>query len=539
MSEPDSAATAGQTSSRTTTETTRTATTTSVMVDGKNGKMPWGAGKVWWLAALPLMGGLTAVSTPWAVNHIENQLESEARRDLTAAGIDPSGLDIDFDYRDGDAVGDLPDGVTASAAAAAVDDGLLRDFDVSATEAPVETTPETVVTEAPEPPPTEPVTTEAAELGSTDVEFGLQDGAITLVGTVLSDDQRAQLVEQANDLVGADNVDDQLVVDELDPAVDGADERIGALGAVLAAAGGDDTVTATLSDTSLDVTMTTDSPERAAAMETAFAESGIDDGGVVITTVGAVDAQVAAFGGEIVLSGTVLSNDHRDTLVAAAVDAVGEENVDDQLVVSGLDAQADDTDARIAHLASLMPAMLDTDVATATLTDDSLIVTASGSAESGTALDEAAGAATDVDTTVDFTAEADDDVATQVDQLQAELDALAEEIRENVVFATSSTELSSTATETLDKVVAAMERYQLPVVDVSGHTDSRGDADANQSLSQGRAESVVAYLVEQGIPAERIQARGAGETEPIASNDTSAGQAENRRVEFAALASFD
>jgi outer membrane protein OmpA-like peptidoglycan-associated protein len=69
-------------------------------------------------------------------------------------------------------------------------------------------------------------------------------------------------------------------------------------------------------------------------------------------------------------------------------------------------------------------------------------------------------------------------------------------------------------------------------VQVEGHTDSRGNDDANQSLSERRAQSVVKYLISRGVAAERLTAVGFGESKPIADNNTNAGRSTNRRVEF-------
>ena len=70
---------------------------------------------------------------------------------------------------------------------------------------------------------------------------------------------------------------------------------------------------------------------------------------------------------------------------------------------------------------------------------------------------------------------------------------------------------------------------------VKGYTDSIGSASANQRISQRRAQSVVDYLVEQGVPARQLKAKGFGEQNPIASNKTKSGRAKNRRVEIEAL----
>ena len=258
------------------------------------GKEPWSRNKVIWLVAVPLMALLILFATWWAVDHIQGTLAADARADLAAASIDTSELEIDFDYRDGEATGVLPAGATIAATEAAVDHGLLRTF--------------------------------------------------------------------------------------------------------------------------------------------------------------TVDAEIAAAPAE-----------HTDT-------------------------SADDTE----------PA--------------------------GGAADEAQGAA--------------EQLQADIDQLQTELDGLAVEIRENVVFESGSTTLSPTATATLDKVAAALRDYPDPVLEVAGHTDNTGDPAANQALSLSRAEAVVAYLIEAGVDADRVRARGAGDTEPIASNDTADGRAENRRVALTALASF-
>jgi OOP family OmpA-OmpF porin len=67
---------------------------------------------------------------------------------------------------------------------------------------------------------------------------------------------------------------------------------------------------------------------------------------------------------------------------------------------------------------------------------------------------------------------------------------------------------------------------------VHAHTDSKGRKADNQRLSDARAESVVDYLAEKGVARDRMIARGFGEDQPIASNDTPEGRARNRRVEF-------
>ena len=67
---------------------------------------------------------------------------------------------------------------------------------------------------------------------------------------------------------------------------------------------------------------------------------------------------------------------------------------------------------------------------------------------------------------------------------------------------------------------------------IDGHTDAQGDDDKNMQLSKDRASAVKKYLTDNGVESDRLSAFGYGETKPKATNDTAAGRAENRRVEF-------
>jgi outer membrane protein OmpA-like peptidoglycan-associated protein len=73
------------------------------------------------------------------------------------------------------------------------------------------------------------------------------------------------------------------------------------------------------------------------------------------------------------------------------------------------------------------------------------------------------------------------------------------------------------------------------VVEIGGHTDNIGATSDNLSLSKRRAETVVQYLIQQGIPKNRLQAKGYGSAQPIAENNTAEGRAKNRRSEMKIL----
>lgn len=98
-------------------------------------------------------------------------------------------------------------------------------------------------------------------------------------------------------------------------------------------------------------------------------------------------------------------------------------------------------------------------------------------------------------------------------------------------FDVNSATLKAESAAKLDNLVAFLNEYPQANVEVVGYTDTSGAAAYNQKMSEKRAESVANALVEKGIDASRIQARGEGENNPIASNDTLEGRQQNRRVE--------
>jgi OOP family OmpA-OmpF porin len=87
----------------------------------------------------------------------------------------------------------------------------------------------------------------------------------------------------------------------------------------------------------------------------------------------------------------------------------------------------------------------------------------------------------------------------------------------------------------LNEAAALLKKHERVVVEVAGHTDSTGSETYNQGLSERRANSVKDYLTSQGVTATRLSAKGYGEAQPVASNDTKEGRAENRRVELIVL----
>jgi len=103
---------------------------------------------------------------------------------------------------------------------------------------------------------------------------------------------------------------------------------------------------------------------------------------------------------------------------------------------------------------------------------------------------------------------------------------------QNIYFLTGSAKLSSKSNKSLSEVAKILNENVDLKLNIEGHTDNTGSAAVNQRLSQGRAESVKAYLVSKGIDESRLTAVGYGSDQPIADNGTSAGRAKNRRVEM-------
>ena len=99
-------------------------------------------------------------------------------------------------------------------------------------------------------------------------------------------------------------------------------------------------------------------------------------------------------------------------------------------------------------------------------------------------------------------------------------------------FATNSAVLNANMYPILQRLAQTLNQNPAATVSIVGHTDSTGTDAINNPLSQRRADAAKAYLVSQGVAGSRIATSGAGSTQPIASNATVDGRAQNRRVEI-------
>jgi outer membrane protein OmpA-like peptidoglycan-associated protein len=101
-----------------------------------------------------------------------------------------------------------------------------------------------------------------------------------------------------------------------------------------------------------------------------------------------------------------------------------------------------------------------------------------------------------------------------------------------VHFATASAALAGDSQAVLDQTAQALKDNPDWKMRVVGHTDSTGSAQANNTLSQQRAQSVLAYLTSHGVDSSRLRVEAEGQQQPTATNATDTGRAENRRVEL-------
>lgn len=153
---------------------------------------------------------------------------------------------------------------------------------------------------------------------------------------------------------------------------------------------------------------------------------------------------------------------------------------------------------------------------------------------------DAARARSDADAAQSSAAESTAAAAREAAAYQRQIDDLQAEVTDrglvltlgDVLFATGSAELQAGSNSNLDSLVGFLNEYPERRVQIEGHTDNVGDAGYNQGLSQRRADSVGAYLTQQGVASQRLSASGIGMDRPVANNGTATGRQQNRRVEI-------
>ncbi len=117
-------------------------------------------------------------------------------------------------------------------------------------------------------------------------------------------------------------------------------------------------------------------------------------------------------------------------------------------------------------------------------------------------------------------------------EVSAEVEKTLNDYAKTILFDTGKTTIKFESAEILSNIAGILKEYSNAKFNVDGHTDSVGSESSNQTLSEGRAQAVVDWLVENGISSSRLTARGFGESMPIMDNKTRDGRARNRRVEI-------
>lgn len=499
-----------------------------------DGAFPWPGAAIAFVALL-LLGVLFAVTSYWTVQRVETRLNGDVRAGLEANGIDPDSLDLSWHYRDVKVTGEL-----------AADTPQRQLIDLIQTAGVGVRHIELSITE--------PADTARAvpSRGSVDVQVNLSNGKLSLNGTVLTVTQRQQLLDAASRAVGVYNVDSSLSVSGLAEANPGSDERVLSLANSIAGLDKAIAADALLSATDFRFNATVADENQVDDLLRRRGTAG--DLGLVIS--GDIIARKSAPGrevtisayldsGRVTLDGVVATQEQKDLLLASAVTVVEPQHVIDEVVVaSSAEGNPDQNKEALrklkiaANAIESFSATLEADVR---LTDGVFAFNALLEYEENTTAlmvirEQAADLGLDVKGTIESRQMS---LGREVLLLQAEIDLLADEIRSRLVFDRAGAELTFDAKKALDKLVDAMNRYPRPVLEISGHTDDRGDQQTNAQLSLDRAIAVQEYLERSGINPVRLRALGLGESSPIASNNTEIGMKQNRRVEFVALGKFD
>ena len=117
-------------------------------------------------------------------------------------------------------------------------------------------------------------------------------------------------------------------------------------------------------------------------------------------------------------------------------------------------------------------------------------------------------------------------------EIERQGDELVLTMPSGITFAFDRSDIQPQFQPTLDQIAQTLGAYPQTMIDIYGHTDSTGTDAYNQTLSENRARAVANYLQTRGVQPVRMATQGFGESQPIADNNTDAGQAANRRVEI-------
>lgn len=451
----------------------------------------------WWLLGAFVV--LVVAAAFWANSRFERDLAADATDALLAQGLE---VTVVFDGRDALLSGTVGSTVDVDRAVLIVKELTgVRDVDASALSVVSTTSPTTTTS------------TLAPEQFPAVVEIAIGESGVTLAGLV-SAAPRDALVAAAEASFGVDAVTDNLQVND---AV-ATPEWLLVLPDAFAEFGVVEQANIVVGDQGLEIAGIV---SRADAVETV----GIRlaqitrlqvTNQLAYTALPTPSLSAQASGSTVVLAGELPTQADIDAIFAAA--STWYASVDNQLTLAEVSS---------AEWIGLIPGLIDTlgtwPAWTARIDVDG--ATLGGFAPSSDVLEG-----------ISFGPLLPFDLDWDLDALEVDPAALADELTKAIAglitFSSGSAVLSPDSTVVLDEVVQALLRNPSARLQVRGHTDDVGAAASNQLLSEQRAQAVVNYLVSGGIDPSRLTAIGLGEDEPIASNSTASGRAQNRRIEF-------
>ncbi len=521
---------------------------------------PWSR-RLTWTVSLWALAVAVFVTLMWGIPHIESRLNQRSLLQLEQAGLDASTLNLRWSYRDVSIHGELPQGVTAEQLA-----DILQNEDEQGTAlfatgirnievfAKPSTGDNSLVITAPTDNALETaVVADAVNSNivgtslvgtSLAVDVSLQDQTAVIDGVVESVSQRRTLVD-ALLTTGVEHIQDNLEV--LDVPEETSASRVAVLANMLNAARVEhvNVFSASLDKSRLDYRVNTSDQANADQIENAATAAIVDfniSGQTTVARTGVVDITVNSDGTSLTLQGQVLTDEQHRRLAFAAREAAGDSHVVDQVSVSDETSRIPGSDSRVEGLADIVARFKPGVSGQINLQGSELTVAAAVASDQMKAtLQEVAASARGrgILVTENITVENNAAISTPqqslefaIHSLQGELDSLAPQVRDNVLFNSGTARLTSDAELTLNQIVEVLQRYPDMRVEVEGHTDNVGRELVNEKLSIDRAESVRQYLVSQTIDASRLIAVGYGSRLPLVANDTSEGRKRNRRVHF-------
>lgn len=124
------------------------------------------------------------------------------------------------------------------------------------------------------------------------------------------------------------------------------------------------------------------------------------------------------------------------------------------------------------------------------------------------------------------------EVVTIEPEVTQEVQKTLNDYAKTILFNSGKSSIKEESTQVLNEIVKILNEYPTAKFSIEGHTDSVGSDTLNLNLSENRASAVMTFLIQKGIPSNRLTSKGFGETKPVASNTTASGRAQNRRVEI-------